>query len=83
MLTAEASNPVGRAFGFPDRGDGSRWPGSGGALPVAVGRLTATGRSFTCTWIPPVFLPLVLPLGVRTAARADWLEHRAWSRWSP
>jgi len=30
-----------------------------------------------------VFLSLVLPLGVRTAARLEGLDHHAWTRWSP
>lgn len=30
-----------------------------------------------------VLLTLVLPLGVRTAARPEGLDHRSWTRWSP
>jgi hypothetical protein len=50
MLTAEASNPVGYASGFPVRGDGSWWPGFDGALPLAVDRLTGADRAFTFTF---------------------------------
>ncbi|WP_328672691.1 hypothetical protein [Streptomyces sp. NBC_00328] len=47
MLTAEASNLVGYASGFPVRGDDSGGPGFGRALPIVVGRLTSAGRALT------------------------------------
>lgn len=147
MLTAEASNLVGCAFGFPARHDGSGRLGFDGALPLAVGRLTDPARAFAFTgnlvhphagcrdvarrlqerllsehqaslgvasadradqpvlaalrsWARAraqarkdvgdvrrvadgaVFLSLLLPLGVRTAARPKGLDHHAWTRWS-
>jgi len=127
MLTAEASNLVGCASGFPVRGDGSGWLGFDGALPLAVGRLTGADFAFAFTGtlvhlharhqaslgvtfadradqpVPAalrcrgwkdagdvrrpadgaVFLALVLPVGVRTAARPAGLDHHARTRWSP
>ena len=133
---------MGYASGFPVRGDGSWWPGSDGALPLAVDRLTGVDRALTFTrilvrpharnrdvarrlrqrllaehqaslgvtsadradqpipaairsWgrkdagdvrgaaVDAVFLSLVLPLGVRTAARPEELDHHSWTGWSP
>ncbi|WP_406334126.1 hypothetical protein [Streptomyces sp. NBC_00203] len=47
MLTAEASNLVGCASGFPVRGDDSGGLGFDRALPIAVGRLTSADRALT------------------------------------
>lgn len=46
MLTAEASNLVGCAFGFPVPRDGSWWRSFRGTLPQDVEQLTASGQVF-------------------------------------
>lgn len=51
MLTFEASNLVGCAFGFPVRRDGSWWTGFRGTLPQDVEQLTASGQVFAVSGI--------------------------------
>ncbi|MFF4731809.1 GNAT family N-acetyltransferase [Streptomyces mirabilis] len=51
MLTAEAPDLVGYAFGFPVRRDGSWWSGFRGTLPQDVGQLTASGQVFAISGI--------------------------------
>jgi hypothetical protein len=46
MLTAEAPDLVGCAYGFPVPRDGSWWSGFRGTLPKDVEQLTASGRVF-------------------------------------
>ncbi|MEU5323490.1 hypothetical protein AB0G67_43090 [Streptomyces sp. NPDC021056] len=51
MLTAQAPDLVGCAFGFPVPRDGSWWSGFRGPLPQAVGQLTASGQIFASSGI--------------------------------
>ncbi|MFF1741025.1 hypothetical protein [Streptomyces mirabilis] len=51
MLTAEAPDLVGYAFGFPVRCDGSWWSGFRGTLPQEVEQLTASGQVFAISGI--------------------------------
>jgi hypothetical protein len=51
MLTAEAPDLVGYAFGFPVRCDGSSWSGFRGTLPQEVEQLTASGQVFAISGI--------------------------------
>ncbi len=51
MLTAEAPDLVGCAFGFPVPRDGSWWNGFRGTLPQDVDQLTASGHTFAISGI--------------------------------
>lgn len=51
MLTAQAPDLVGCAFGFPVPRDGSWWNGFRGTLPQDVGQLTASGQVFAISGI--------------------------------
>ncbi|WP_248503966.1 hypothetical protein [Streptomyces sp. D2-8] len=46
MVIAEMDRPMGCAFGFPVRGDGSWWGGFDGTLPHSIDQLTVSGRVF-------------------------------------
>ncbi|MFI8188623.1 hypothetical protein ACIF8T_07440 [Streptomyces sp. NPDC085946] len=55
LLIAETTALAGCAYGFPLRGDGSRWEGFDGYLPGGLLRLAAAGRLFVVSGIlvPP------------------------------
>lgn len=69
MLTAEAPDLVGCAFGFPVRRDGSWWIGFRGTLPQDVGQLTASGQVFAV-------IGIVVRPSERYHGLADRLQER-------
>ena len=69
LLTAQAPDLAGYAFGYPVPRDGSWWSGFRGPLPQAVGQFTASGQIFAISGIV-----------VRPAERYDGLADRLQER---
>jgi GNAT superfamily N-acetyltransferase len=69
MLTAEAPDLVGCAFGFPVPRDGSWWSGFRGTLPQDVEQLTASGHIFAISG-------MVVRPSERRHGLADRLQER-------